>query len=91
MKYLPLIWSGVMRKPTRTILTLLSVTVAFTLFGLMIGSVVHGVGDEVGDSGLARDIVTRLGGTAAMEQAFIAMHLEDFLDLLREWWAARSR
>ena len=37
MKYLPLIWSAVMRKPTRTILTLLSVTVAFTLFGLMIG------------------------------------------------------
>ena len=37
MRYLPLIWSAVMRKPTRTILTLLSVTVAFTLFGLMIG------------------------------------------------------
>ena len=37
MKYLPLIWTAVMRKPARTILTLLSVTVAFTLFGLMIG------------------------------------------------------
>jgi putative ABC transport system permease protein len=37
MRYLPLIWSAVMRKPARTILTLLSVTVAFTLFGLMIG------------------------------------------------------
>jgi len=37
MRYLPLIWSAVMRRPMRTILTLLSVTVAFTLFGLMIG------------------------------------------------------
>ncbi|HEY0266654.1 MAG TPA: hypothetical protein VGC16_07880, partial [Rhizomicrobium sp.] len=37
MKYLPLLWSALMRKPARAILTLLSVTVAFTLFGLMIG------------------------------------------------------
>ncbi len=37
MRYLPLVWSAVMRKPMRTVLTLLSVTVAFTLFGLMIG------------------------------------------------------
>ena len=37
MKFLPLIWAAVMRKPTRTILTLLSVMVAFMLFGLTIG------------------------------------------------------
>lgn len=37
MKFLPLIWAAVMRKPTRTILTLLSVMVAFTLFGITIG------------------------------------------------------
>jgi putative ABC transport system permease protein len=37
MKYLPLIWAAIMRKPTRTILTLLSVMIAFTLFGLTIG------------------------------------------------------
>ncbi|MBN9587424.1 MAG: ABC transporter permease [Alphaproteobacteria bacterium] len=37
MKFLPLIWAAVMRKPTRTILTLLSVMIAFTLFGLTIG------------------------------------------------------
>jgi putative ABC transport system permease protein len=37
MKYLPLVWAAVMRKPTRAILTLLSVMVAFTLFGLTIG------------------------------------------------------
>ncbi len=37
MKYVPLIWAAIMRKPTRAILTLLSVMIAFTLFGLTIG------------------------------------------------------
>lgn len=37
MRYLPLVWAAVMRKPTRAILTLLSVMLAFTLFGLTIG------------------------------------------------------
>jgi putative ABC transport system permease protein len=37
MKYLPLVWAAIMRKPTRAVLTLLSVMVAFTLFGMMIG------------------------------------------------------
>jgi putative ABC transport system permease protein len=37
MKYLPLVWAAIMRKPTRTVLTLMSVMVAFTLFGLTIG------------------------------------------------------
>jgi len=37
MKYFPLVWAALRRKPTRTFVTLLSVTVAFTLFGLMIG------------------------------------------------------
>jgi putative ABC transport system permease protein len=37
MKYLPLVWAALTRRPTRAVLTLLSVTVAFTLFGLMIG------------------------------------------------------
>jgi putative ABC transport system permease protein len=37
LKYLPLIWAALRRKPIRTSVTFLSVTVAFTLFGLMIG------------------------------------------------------
>jgi putative ABC transport system permease protein len=37
MKYLPLIWAGLWRKKTRTILTFLSVVVAFVLFGLISG------------------------------------------------------
>jgi putative ABC transport system permease protein len=62
MKYLPLIWSAVMRKPTRTILTLLSVTVAFTLFGLMIG--LNATFDMVAEKARADRIFTwpRFGG-----------------------------
>jgi len=37
VKYLPLVWAAVMRKPVRAFLTLLSVMLAFTLFGLTIG------------------------------------------------------
>src|SRR5579883_134737 len=37
MKYFPLVWAAVMRKPMRAALTLLSVMLAFTLFGLTIG------------------------------------------------------
>jgi putative ABC transport system permease protein len=37
MKYLPLIWAGLWRKRTRTILTLLSVTTAFLLYGILDG------------------------------------------------------
>ena len=35
MRYLPLLWAGLFRKKTRTILTLLSVFIAFLLFGLL--------------------------------------------------------
>lgn len=37
MKYLPLLWAGLWRKPIRTVLTLLSITVAFLLFGVLHG------------------------------------------------------
>lgn len=37
MKYLPLIWSALWRKPAEAILVWLAVTAAFTLFGLMAG------------------------------------------------------
>ncbi|ORW63829.1 ABC transporter permease [Mycolicibacter senuensis] len=47
-------------------------TTGLVLYGLLVGSVTHGIGDEVG-SDSARDIVIRLGGTAALEQAFIAV------------------
>ena len=37
MKYFPLIWAGLRRKPVRSILTLFSVIVAFVLFGALHG------------------------------------------------------
>lgn len=47
-------------------------TVGLVLYGLLVGSVVHGIGDEVG-SDSARDIVVRLGGTETLERAFVAV------------------
>ncbi|MFI5327740.1 MAG: ABC transporter permease [Candidatus Rokuibacteriota bacterium] len=35
MRYLPLLWAGLFRKKARTVLTLLSIVVAFALFGLL--------------------------------------------------------
>ncbi|HET7084131.1 MAG TPA: ABC transporter permease [Rhizomicrobium sp.] len=37
LRYFPLVWAALRRKPVRSVLTFLSVTVAFALFGLMIG------------------------------------------------------
>jgi len=37
MKYIPLVWAGLWRKRTRTIFTLLSIFVAFLLFGMLQG------------------------------------------------------
>jgi len=37
MKYLPLIWAGLWRKPLRTLFTFLSIVVAFVLFGVLQG------------------------------------------------------
>ncbi len=48
-------------------------TVGLGLYGLVMGSVVHGIGDELGDSTVVRDIVARMGGTSALEQAFVAV------------------
>ncbi|MFZ1179752.1 MAG: ABC transporter permease [Mycobacterium sp.] len=48
-------------------------TVGLCLYGLVMGSVVHGIGDELGGSTVVRDIVARMGGTSALEEAFIAV------------------
>ena len=53
--------------------SLLLWTVGLCLYGLLIGSVVDGVGGEIGDNQSTRDIVARLGGTGQLEQAFIAI------------------
>jgi ABC-2 type transport system permease protein len=48
-------------------------TVGLSLYGAVFGSVVHGIGDEIGGSAAVRDIVARLGGTTVLENAFIAV------------------
>ncbi|MGZ4510459.1 MAG: ABC transporter permease [Mycobacterium sp.] len=48
-------------------------TVGLCLYGVLMGSVVHGIGDELGGSNAARDIIVRMGGTSALEEAFIAV------------------
>jgi ABC-2 type transport system permease protein len=53
--------------------TVLLWTVGLCLYGLLIGSIVHGISDEVGDSTAVRDIVVRMGGTSALERAFVAV------------------
>lgn len=56
MKYLYLIWSNLKRKKIRTILTLLSIMVAFMLFGYL-GAIKQGFSQGVDVAGLDRLIV----------------------------------
>ena len=58
MKYVPLVWAAVMRKPVRAVLTLLSVMIAFTLFGLTIG--MNATFDEVKKAARADRVYTNL-------------------------------
>jgi putative ABC transport system permease protein len=53
MKYFMLIWAGLWRKKTRTILTMLSIVVAFLLFGLLQG-INQGIKVGSGDTGNKR-------------------------------------
>ncbi|HLF11689.1 MAG TPA: ABC transporter permease [Gammaproteobacteria bacterium] len=54
MKYFPLIWAGLWRKRVRTVLTLLSVVVAFLLFGGLHGLTagIDGIVDQMSDTRL---------------------------------------
>ncbi|MFZ0834112.1 MAG: ABC transporter permease, partial [Mycobacterium sp.] len=48
-------------------------TVGLALYGAVFGSVVHGIGDEIGGGAGVRDIVARLGGSAVLENAFLTI------------------
>ncbi|MGV9665084.1 ABC transporter permease [Nocardia niigatensis] len=52
--------------------TLLSWTVGLGLYGLMIGSITHGVGDQLGSSQTIRDLITRMGGSESLEKSLIS-------------------
>jgi ABC-2 type transport system permease protein len=47
-------------------------TAGLVLYGLLIGSVAHGIGDELGGA-TGRDVLARLGGTSALEEGFITV------------------
>lgn len=69
MKYLPLIWSAFRRKTARSILTLLSITVAFLLLGTMSG-ISASFGRFIENIPANRIIVTpRFGGRLPMAYA----------------------
>ncbi len=53
--------------------SLLLWTLALGLYGLLIGSIVQGIGDEVSSSTAVRDIILRMGGSDALAQAFVAV------------------
>jgi putative ABC transport system permease protein len=57
MKYLPLVWAALRRKPTRTLLTSLSIFMAFFLFGVLQGVNV-GIGKMIDDAKVNRLLVT---------------------------------
>ena len=56
MKYVPLVWSNLKRKKTRTVLTVLSILVAFLLFGLL-GAIRQSFSQGVDVAGVDRLIV----------------------------------
>ena len=49
MKFIPLVWAGIWRKRSRSILILLQVIIAFTLYGVLQGltsGINHAIADE---------------------------------------------
>ena len=71
MKYFSLVWSALFRSKTRTLLTLLSVTAAFLLFGLLDSvRVAFNSGGSV--AGADRLVVASCGNQGAGTRAFAA-------------------
>ncbi|MFC9786244.1 ABC transporter permease [Rhodococcus sp. NPDC127528] len=52
---------------------LIASTIGICLYALLIGSVVHGIGDEIGSNQTVLDIVNRMGGSQALENSFITI------------------
>jgi ABC-2 type transport system permease protein len=53
--------------------TLLAWTIGLCLYGALLGSVVDTIGSTVAGSGMISDIVSRLGGSQVLEDAFITI------------------
>lgn len=52
--------------------TLLAWTIGVGLYGLVIGSVVAGIGDSFAENETLRDLITRMGGSDSIEKSFIS-------------------
>jgi putative ABC transport system permease protein len=70
MKYFPLIWSGLWRKKLRTILTFLSIVIAFLLLGLLQG--VNSALDDVAKKADLNGLFTYAKHTGRLPQAYRA-------------------
>ena len=92
MKYLPLIWAGLWRKPLRTGATFLSVIVAFTLFGLMIGldatmermaALAHAdrawTNTRFDTKGMPITVARRVAAVAGVKQATVSSYLNGYV------------
>ncbi|WP_068271557.1 ABC transporter permease [Aldersonia kunmingensis] len=53
--------------------SLLVWTIGLALYAALAGSVVHGIADNLGTNDTMREIVTRIGGTTTIEDAFIRL------------------
>jgi len=71
MKFLPLLWAGLWRKRARTIFTLLSIVVAFVLFGMLQG--VNAVfNNALNASAVDRlDVVSRISFTEPLPFSYL--------------------
>jgi len=71
MKYWGLLWSALWRKPFRTVLALLSVVVAFTLFGLLHGvaTAIDGIIDTMAANRLSVQSLNGRGGVLPISYA----------------------
>jgi putative ABC transport system permease protein len=76
VKYFPLVWAALWRKPAESILIWLAVTVSFTLFGLMIG--LHATYDRlIANSRMDRLYVNARFGNASPKGIFLPFALRD--------------
>src|ERR1700733_1960609 len=71
MKFLPLLWAGLWRKRARTIFTLLSIVVAFVLFGMLQG-VNAAFNNALNAAAVDRlDVVSRISFTEALPFGYL--------------------
>ena|GEM_PF-538691 len=93
LRYLPLVWAAIRRKPMRAVMTLLAVTVAFTVFGLMIGfsATIDGVEQRARadrmfssarfgyDDGLPVAVAHRIAGLSGVRQTTVSSYIPGYV------------